>query len=296
MNKYKILSSDSWSSTDKFLIDTESDLSVLPKSVGSIALVADTSEEYILNNKKEWTKIKKNDSSNSGNNSENFAILDANGKLDPDVLPAGIGGSDILVVNVSPRTADKTCGEIMEAFQEGKHVVFSVFNGNLLYNLVSAALNVSVDKYVFQAGTATCSFNDGAGTTGGQMIYVGEGENGYPSPYNPDPDHIVIFVGLFTGTWMQLGTNWTASDIINAINDGKSVKIFLKEPEDYAGVQCLHECSIYRAGSDGDGGLTVQCMSFIPEYSNSTWSTGVYCNFYIQNDGSIYTSRMPSYE
>jgi hypothetical protein len=53
MNKYKILSSDSWSSTDKFLIDTESDLNVLPKSVGSIAFVADTGDEYILNNKKE---------------------------------------------------------------------------------------------------------------------------------------------------------------------------------------------------------------------------------------------------
>ena len=51
MNKYKILSKDSWSNTNKFLIDTENDLSILPKSdIGSTVFVIETGDKYILNN------------------------------------------------------------------------------------------------------------------------------------------------------------------------------------------------------------------------------------------------------
>ena len=83
MGKYKVLSRDSWSNTRKFLVDTESDLNLLPKTVGSIALVVETNDEYILNNKRKWIKLKKNNSTNN----ENFIILDDEGKLDPDILP-----------------------------------------------------------------------------------------------------------------------------------------------------------------------------------------------------------------
>ena len=78
MGKYKVLSRDSWSNTRKFLVDTENDLNILPKNIGSTALVAETSDEYILNNKKEWVKIKKDSSNNNENNSGNETVNNDN--------------------------------------------------------------------------------------------------------------------------------------------------------------------------------------------------------------------------
>lgn len=57
LNKYKILNSNIQANTHEFLINSVDDLEQLPKEVGSIALIANSSDVYICNNKKEWKKI-----------------------------------------------------------------------------------------------------------------------------------------------------------------------------------------------------------------------------------------------
>ena len=58
MADYKILSEDFNLGIHQFLVDEVADLQNLPsEEIGSAALVAATSDVYILNNKKEWTKI-----------------------------------------------------------------------------------------------------------------------------------------------------------------------------------------------------------------------------------------------
>lgn len=58
MADYKILSEDYHLGIHQFLVDEVEDLQSLPADeVGSAALVASTSDVYVLNNKKEWKKI-----------------------------------------------------------------------------------------------------------------------------------------------------------------------------------------------------------------------------------------------
>lgn len=58
LSKFKILSSDPQRSTSQYLIDTLDDLKILPANQpGSAALVADTSDVYVLNNKNQWVKL-----------------------------------------------------------------------------------------------------------------------------------------------------------------------------------------------------------------------------------------------
>ena len=54
MADYKILNANSEYKTREYLIDEDADVSILPKNYpGSLALVAATSDVYILNNKKQ---------------------------------------------------------------------------------------------------------------------------------------------------------------------------------------------------------------------------------------------------
>lgn len=53
LNKYKILNSNIQANTHEFLINSVDDLEQLPKEIGSIALIANSSDVYICNNKKE---------------------------------------------------------------------------------------------------------------------------------------------------------------------------------------------------------------------------------------------------
>lgn len=58
MADYKILNANSEYKTREYLIDEDADVSILPKNYpGSLALVAATSDVYILNNKKQWIKF-----------------------------------------------------------------------------------------------------------------------------------------------------------------------------------------------------------------------------------------------
>ena len=58
MADFKVLDDNYRYGTHQFLVDEVEDLSVLPaEEIGSTALVAATSDVYILNNKKEWTKL-----------------------------------------------------------------------------------------------------------------------------------------------------------------------------------------------------------------------------------------------
>ena len=58
MAEYKILDEDYHLGIHQYLIDTEEDIKHLPsEEIGSSAIVADTSDVFILNNKKEWVKL-----------------------------------------------------------------------------------------------------------------------------------------------------------------------------------------------------------------------------------------------
>ena len=58
MAEYKILSEDYHLGIHQYLVDEVADLQNLPsEEIGSSALVASTADVYILNNKKEWTKL-----------------------------------------------------------------------------------------------------------------------------------------------------------------------------------------------------------------------------------------------
>lgn len=57
-NTFKILGGDRQYGTHQYLVDEEVDLQDLPTGeIGSTALVAATSNIYILNNKLEWVKL-----------------------------------------------------------------------------------------------------------------------------------------------------------------------------------------------------------------------------------------------
>lgn len=57
-NEFKILGGDRQYGTHQYLVDEEGDLEDLPVAeVGSVALVAATSDVYILNNKMKWIKL-----------------------------------------------------------------------------------------------------------------------------------------------------------------------------------------------------------------------------------------------
>ena len=47
----------------KYILDTEEDVEILPTDVkaGSSALVVETTQFYVLNNRKEWVKMAKNE-------------------------------------------------------------------------------------------------------------------------------------------------------------------------------------------------------------------------------------------
>ena len=58
MTDFKILEENRHYRTHQFLIDEVEHLQLLPaEEIGSVALVASTSDVYILNNKKEWVKL-----------------------------------------------------------------------------------------------------------------------------------------------------------------------------------------------------------------------------------------------
>ena len=57
MANYKILNSNIKAGTHEFLVDTAADLDKLPIEIGSIALVANTGEVYIMNNQEQWVKL-----------------------------------------------------------------------------------------------------------------------------------------------------------------------------------------------------------------------------------------------
>ena len=58
MANIKILEEDFLHKTHQYLVDEVSDLQELPEDeVGSFALVAATSDVYVLNNKKVWVKL-----------------------------------------------------------------------------------------------------------------------------------------------------------------------------------------------------------------------------------------------
>ena len=58
MADFKILDENRHYRTHDYLVDEVSDLQSLPaEEIGSFALVAATSDVYVLNNKKEWTKL-----------------------------------------------------------------------------------------------------------------------------------------------------------------------------------------------------------------------------------------------
>ena len=58
MADFKILDENRHYRTHDYLVDEVEDLQSLPaEEIGSFALVAATSDVYVLNNKKEWTKL-----------------------------------------------------------------------------------------------------------------------------------------------------------------------------------------------------------------------------------------------
>ena len=58
MAKYKVLSEESQFDTHQYMVDETADINSLPKDEpGSVAIVAATSDVYILNNKKQWIKL-----------------------------------------------------------------------------------------------------------------------------------------------------------------------------------------------------------------------------------------------
>ena len=58
MADFKILDENRHYRTHQYLVDEEADLQSLPsEEIGSFALVAATSDIYVLNNKKEWIKL-----------------------------------------------------------------------------------------------------------------------------------------------------------------------------------------------------------------------------------------------
>ena len=100
----------------------------------------------------------------------------------------------------------------------------------------------------------------------------------------------VIIIEKKDGSWQD--SPKTPDEIIDLMDSGKLVKIFLKYPT-YS-IPAYEECVIALAGDDGDGGKAIQCVTLKYKWSSgdNTYSIDIKHAFHIQNDGSIYSVKM----
>ena len=132
----------------------------------------------------------------------------------------------------------------------------------------------------------------GAETVAGILGYVADaaGDVVDSIPSGDSGGCEVIVIEKKDGSWQN--SPKTAPEIIDLMDSGKLVKIFLKYPT-YS-TPAYEECVIARAGDDGDGGKAIQYVTLKYKWleADNTYSVDINHAFHIQNNGSIYSVKM----